>query len=181
MVFPISSGNNVGHSLCRSTGSGFVLKTPFLLKDGNAGTELHHRIAGVRRDLKRSSSSSPPLKAGSLQQVTQVGIQMGLKYLQRRNRPSHHLSRQPVQCSVTLTVFVWNSLCSSFCLLPLVLLLQWDAMTLAENTEQEKKKKKAYSGLMLCINTSRMAFSSMALTTSGVRAASFSAPLYKTY
>jgi len=38
--------------------------------------------------------SNLPAKAGSLQQVAQTGIQMGLQYLQRKRR--HHLSGQPV-------------------------------------------------------------------------------------
>jgi len=44
----------------------------------------------------------PPAKAGFLQQVAQVGIQMGLEYLQRREL--HNLSGQPdpVVCHPTL-------------------------------------------------------------------------------
>ena len=38
--------------------------------------------------------SSPPAKAGSLQQVTRVSIHTGLKYLQRRRL--HHLFELPV-------------------------------------------------------------------------------------
>ncbi|MEQ5394207.1 hypothetical protein ABN236_19285, partial [Proteus sp. fly-1013] len=38
--------------------------------------------------------SITPVKAGTLQQVTQVGIQMDLEYLQRRRL--HNLSGQPV-------------------------------------------------------------------------------------
>jgi len=61
-------------------------------------------------------------------QAAQVGIQAGLEYLQRRrihNFPGQN--PQPLQCSVTLTVkkflciLVWNFLCSSLWLFPLVL------------------------------------------------------------
>jgi len=42
----------------------------------------NHRTVGTGRDLQRSS---PTLcKAGPLQQAAQVGVQMGLEYLQRR-------------------------------------------------------------------------------------------------
>ena len=57
-----------------------------------------------------------PCKGGPLQQAAQVGIQVGLEYLQRGR--IHNPSGQPVQCSVTLTVkklfriLVWNFLCS---------------------------------------------------------------------
>ena len=50
------------------------------------------RIAGVGRDFKRSSPISL-LKEGTLYQISQIGIHVGLEYLQRR---LHYLSEQPV-------------------------------------------------------------------------------------
>jgi len=41
-------------------------------------------MAGAERDLKGLHSPTPPAKAGTLQQVTQVGIQMDVEYLHRR-------------------------------------------------------------------------------------------------
>ena len=38
--------------------------------------------------------SNPPAKAGTLQQVAQVGVQINLEYIQRRRL--HNLSGQPV-------------------------------------------------------------------------------------
>ena len=43
----------------------------------------NHRTVGVGRDLQRSLSPTP-LQSSPLQQATQVGIQAGLGYLQRR-------------------------------------------------------------------------------------------------
>jgi len=68
-----------------------------------------------------------PARAGSLQQVSQMGIWAGLKYLHRRRL--YNSLGNLCQCSVTLTVkhfflmFVWKFLYSSLCPLPLVLSL----------------------------------------------------------
>jgi len=81
--------------------------------------------------------SSPLVTAGTLQQVAQVGIQMGLEYLQRRRL--HRLSGQPVPVSVTLTikkffcVLIWNFLCTSFRPLLPVLLLHTTEKSLASS------------------------------------------------
>ena len=69
--------------------------------------------------------SNPPAKAGSLHQVTQVRVQVGLEYLQRRRL--HNLPGQPVPVLRHLTVKKFlrtlerNFLCSSFRPFPLVL------------------------------------------------------------
>jgi len=54
----------------------------------------NHRIFGVGRDLCRSSSPTPLLKQGHLQQAAQDLLQAGLEYLQRRRL--HNLPGQPV-------------------------------------------------------------------------------------
>ena len=62
--------------------------------------------------------SDPPAKAGSLQQVAQVGIQAGIEYLRRRRL--YNLSGQPVPGTITFTikkffcVFAWTFLHLSF-------------------------------------------------------------------
>jgi len=53
-----------------------------------------HRIAGVGRDLCGSSSSTPLLKQGHLEQAAQDLVQAGLEYLQRSR--IHNLPGQPV-------------------------------------------------------------------------------------
>ena len=53
----------------------------------------NHRIVGVRRDLCGSSSPTPLLKQGHLQQAAQDLVQAGLEYLQRRRL--HSLPGQP--------------------------------------------------------------------------------------
>jgi len=72
----------------------------------------------------------------SLQQVAQVGIQMGLEYLHRRDSTTS--LGNLCQCSVTLTVkifhvLVWNFLCSSFRPLLLVLSLHTTKKSLASS------------------------------------------------
>ena len=73
----------------------------------------------------RDHQVQPPCKAGSLQQVAQVGVQMGLEFLQRRR--IHNLPGQPVpvllfKCTLTvkkfLHILVQNLLCSSLWPLP---------------------------------------------------------------
>ena len=54
----------------------------------------NHRIVGVGRDLCASSSPTPLLKQGHLQQAAQNLVQAGLEYLQRRRL--HNLPGQPV-------------------------------------------------------------------------------------
>ena len=54
----------------------------------------YHRLVGVGRGASRDLWVWPANKAGSLQQVTQVGVQAALEYLQRRTH--HNLSVQPV-------------------------------------------------------------------------------------
>jgi len=54
----------------------------------------NHRVVGVRRDLWGSSSPTPLLKQGHLQQAAQDLVQTGLEYLQRRRL--HNLPGQPV-------------------------------------------------------------------------------------
>ena len=72
----------------------------------------------------QETKSNSPAKAGTLQQATQVGIQTGLEYLQKRLTTS--LS-SPFQGSITLTVkkflliLLQNFLCSSLWLFSLVL------------------------------------------------------------
>jgi len=89
----------------------------------------------VGRDLWGSSSPTPLLKQGLLQQAAQDHIQVGFEYLQRRR--IHNPSVLPVQCSVTLKVkkfflvFRWNFLCFSLCPLPLVLSLGTTEKSLA--------------------------------------------------
>jgi len=51
-------------------------------------------MVGVGRDLCGSSSPTPPLKQGHLQQAAQDLVQPGLEYLQRRRL--HSLYGQPV-------------------------------------------------------------------------------------
>ena len=92
------------------------------------GSRNHTRIDDVK--LKTSQSHrgqkepqeiiefSPSAKAGTLWQVTQVGIQPGLEYLHRRRL--YNLSGQPVTVQVLLHV-TRNLLCSSF--RPLLLVL----------------------------------------------------------
>jgi len=59
-------------------------------------------------------TANPPAIAGTLQQVAQVGIQMGLEYLHRRRL--HHFTGQPVPELRHLTIkkffhmFGWNFL-----------------------------------------------------------------------
>ena len=66
--------------------------------------------------------SNPSAKAGSVEQVAQVGVQAGLEHLQARR--VHSLPWQEFQCPVTLTVktllctYVQNFLCWPF---PIVL------------------------------------------------------------
>ena len=45
----------------------------------------YHRMVGVERDLCGSSSPTPLLKQGHLQQAAQDLVQAGLEYLQRRS------------------------------------------------------------------------------------------------
>ena len=91
---------------------------------------------GAGRELKTSLSPTPPAKAGTLQQVTQVGIQMGLEYLHRR---LHNLSAQPVLVLChpypyhLFHILVWNFLCSNFRLLLLVLSLHITEKSLASS------------------------------------------------
>jgi len=72
--------------------------------------------------------SNPPAKIGSVKQVAQVGMQMGLEYLQRRR--VHNLPGQPVPvlCHPFVKNFfcilMQNILCSSLCPFPLVLFPQ---------------------------------------------------------
>jgi len=54
----------------------------------------NHRMVGVGRDLCGSSSPTPLLKQGHLQQAAQDLVQAGLEYLQRRRL--HSLPGQPV-------------------------------------------------------------------------------------
>ena len=56
-------------------------------------TLQNHRIVGIGRDLK-IITSNPPAKAGTLQEVTQLDIQMGLEYI--HSSSLHNLSRHPV-------------------------------------------------------------------------------------
>ena len=58
----------------------------------------NHRIVGVGRDLCGSSSPTPLLKQGHLQQAAQDLVQAGLEYLQRRRL--HNLPGQPVPVHV---------------------------------------------------------------------------------
>jgi len=51
-------------------------------------------MVGVGRDLWGSSSPTPLLKQGHLEQVAQDRVQVGLEYLQRRR--THNLPGQPV-------------------------------------------------------------------------------------
>jgi len=62
------------------------------LADGALGQ--NHRMVGVGRHLCGSSSPTPLLKQGHLQQPAQDHVQMGLEYLQRRRL--HSLPGQPV-------------------------------------------------------------------------------------
>ena len=68
----------------------------------------NHRIAGVGMDLRTSRDikcliikSNPPAKAGTLQWVTQLGVQTGLEYLHRIR--FHNLSRQHSSAPSPLT------------------------------------------------------------------------------
>ena len=56
----------------------------------------NHRIAESQglEGTSRKLGVQPPAKAGTLQQVTQVDVQMGLEYLRRRR--FHNLAEQPV-------------------------------------------------------------------------------------
>ena len=54
----------------------------------------NHRMVRVGRKLCGSSSTSPLLKQGHLQQAAQDLVQAGLEYVQRRRL--HHLTGQPV-------------------------------------------------------------------------------------
>jgi len=54
----------------------------------------NHRMVGVGRDLCGSSSPTPLLKQGHLQQAAQDPVQVGLEYLQRRR--IHNFSGRPV-------------------------------------------------------------------------------------
>ena len=54
----------------------------------------NHRISGIGRDLKRSSSPIPLLEQEHLDQVTQEHIQVDFECLQRRRPPN--VSGQPV-------------------------------------------------------------------------------------
>jgi len=54
----------------------------------------NHGTVGVGRDLCGSSSPTPLLKQGHLQQAAQELVQAGLEYLQRRRL--HNLPGQPV-------------------------------------------------------------------------------------
>jgi len=54
----------------------------------------NHRVFGAGRDLYVSSSPTPLLKQGHLQQAAQDRMQVGLEYLQRRKL--HNLPGQPV-------------------------------------------------------------------------------------
>ena len=56
--------------------------------------QQNHRMFEVGRDLCGSSSPTPLLKRGLLQQAAQDFVQVGLKYLQRRR--THNLSGQTV-------------------------------------------------------------------------------------
>ena len=49
----------------------------------NVTESQSHKIVGVGRHLKRHIRSNPPAKAGSLEQVAQVGVQTGLESSQR--------------------------------------------------------------------------------------------------
>ena len=68
---------------------------------GIAGVVMHwpctesqnHRMLWVGRDLCGSSSPTPLLKQGQLQQAAQELVQVGLEYLQRR---LHNLPGKPV-------------------------------------------------------------------------------------
>lgn len=63
----------------------------------------NHRIVGDGRDLWRSSVQ-PPAKAGSVQQVAQVDIQMGFEYLEKE-------TPQPLWAAEELQIlFVFNIL-----------------------------------------------------------------------
>jgi len=54
----------------------------------------NHRTLGAGRDFCGSSSPTPLLKQGYLEQAAWDVVQMGLEYLQRRRL--HNLSGQPV-------------------------------------------------------------------------------------
>jgi len=65
------------------------------LKNGEENdSEQNHKMVGVGRDLCGSSSPTPLLKQGRLQQAAQDRLKAGLEYLQRRRL--HNFSGQPV-------------------------------------------------------------------------------------
>ena len=66
-----------------------------LSKGENLFTESqNHRMVGVGKNLCGSSSPTPLMKQGHLQQAAQKLVQAGLQYLQRRRL--HNLPGQPV-------------------------------------------------------------------------------------
>jgi len=95
-------------------------------------------MLGVGRDLCGSSSPTPLLKQGRLQQAAQDLTQVGLEYLQ--SWTIHNLGNL-FQCSVTLRgkkfflTFRWNFLCCSLCPSSLVLSLGTTEKSLAPERE----------------------------------------------
>jgi len=67
---------------------------PHHLSRGCCTESQNHRMFRVGRDLCGSSSPTPLLKQGHLQQAVEDFVQVGLEYLQRRR--IHNLSGQPV-------------------------------------------------------------------------------------
>jgi len=78
------------------TGTGVTTVLPHWRGEGHctAAKSQNHRMFGVGRDLCGSSSPTPLLKQGRLQQAAQDLVQAGLEYLQRRRK--HNLSGQHV-------------------------------------------------------------------------------------
>lgn len=78
-----------------------------------------HRMVGVRKELWRSSSPNLLLKQVFLEYIAQDCTQAGYEYLQKRAAHCSSLST-PKQLFLT---FRWNFLCSNFCSLSHILLL----------------------------------------------------------
>ena len=71
-----------------------VLSQPLQARKHRIAESQNHRIAGVGRDLQRSSSPTLLPKQVPYNRLHEVDIQMGLEYLHRRRL--HKLSGQPV-------------------------------------------------------------------------------------
>jgi len=75
--------------------------------------DVHHGLAqncGGWKGPQGVIESNPSAKAGALQQVAQIGIQVGLEYLHRRR--VHNLFEQPVPVlhkgNMILFFFLWG-------------------------------------------------------------------------